>query len=150
MLPISLLALALLCATFIQLLTPRFKNTSVDDGVRRLEDVPFPFLRQTSAPVKEYHIAADIDYRPYQFARFTLLPALCLSSAEINHKPIALPSERCDFYKGYDVQLPVAPDTSGSQPMHLDVKVLNPLAASFDIFGLTARAPRGHPAVLTL
>jgi hypothetical protein len=89
MLPISLIAIALLSASFIQVLTPHLKNVTIDDGVRRLEDVPFPFLRQTSAPVKEYHVAADIDYRAYQFAGFRLLPTLCLNSAEINGKPIA-------------------------------------------------------------
>ena len=150
MLPISLIALALFCASIIQVLTPRLKNTTIDDGVRRLEDVPFPFLRQTSAPVKEYHVTADIDYKPYQFARFTLLPTLCLSSAEINGKPIALPSEHCDFIKGYDVQLPTGPDAAGSQPMHLDAKVSNPIADTFDVFGLTVRAPTVHPLVVTL
>jgi len=108
------------------------------------------FSRQTSAPVSEYHVAADIDYRPYQFARLTLLPSLCLSAAEINAKPIALPSGRCDFIKGYDIHLPAGVDAAGSQPIHLDAKVSNPLLASFDIFGLSVRAPRGHPLVLTL
>jgi hypothetical protein len=150
LLPISLFALALLCASVIQVLTPRLKNTTIDDGARRLEDVPFPFLRQTSAPVKEYHVAADIDYRPYQFASFTLLPTICLSSAEINGRPIAIPSERCDFIKGYEVRLPAGPEAAASQPIHLDAKVSNPLAPGFDVFGLTERAPRGHPLVLTL
>ncbi len=100
--------------------------------------------------MKEYHVAADIDYRVYQFARLTLLPTLCLSSAEINGKPIALPPEHCDFIKGYDVHLPTGPDAAGSRPIHLDAKVLNPLALSFDVFGLSVRAPRGHPLVLTL
>src|SRR5277367_1539264 len=147
--PISLIALALLCASLIQFLTPRLKNTSVDDGSRRLEDVPFPFVRQTSAPVKEYHVGADIDYRPYQFTRFTLLPTLCLSSAEIDGKPIALPTERCDFIKGYDFHLPAGPG-AGPRPMHLDAKVSNPLADTFDVFGLSVRAPAGDPLVLTL
>jgi hypothetical protein len=142
--------MALLCASIIQFLTPRLKNITIDDGGRRLEDVPFPFLRQTSAPVKEYHIAADIDYRPYQFARFTLLPTLCLSSAEINGKPIALPSERCDFLKGYDIHLPAGPNGAPAQPLHLDAKVSNPLADTFDVFGLSVRAPAGNPLVLTL
>jgi len=146
----SLIAIALLCASFIQVLTPRLKNISIDDGVRRLEDVPFPFLRQTSPPVKEYHVAADIDYKPYQFARFTLLPTLCLSSAEINGKPIAFPPEHCDFIKGYDVRLPTGPDAAGSQPIHLDARVSNPPAGTFDIFGLSVRAPTGHPLALTL
>jgi hypothetical protein len=149
-LPISLIAIALLCASFIQVLTPHLKNITIDDGVRRLEDVPFPFLRQTSAPVKEYHVSADIDYRPYQFASFTLLPTLCLSSAEINGKPIALPPDHCDFIRGYDVRLPTGPDAAGSQPIHMDAKISNPLADTFDIFGLSVRAPTGHPIVLTL
>jgi hypothetical protein len=100
--------------------------------------------------VKEYHVAADIDYRPYQFARLTLLPTLCLSSAWINSKPIAFPSGHCDFIRGYDVHLPTGPGATGSQPIHLDAKVSNPLADSFDIFGLSVRAPTGHPLVLTL
>ena len=150
MLPVLLIALALLCASAIQVLTPRFSSVTIDDGVRRLEDVPFPFLRQTSAPVQEYHVAADIDYRSYQFARLTLLPTLCLTSAEINGQPIALPSGRCDFFNGYDVHLPSTPAAGRSQPMHLDARVSNPLAATFDIFGLRARAPAGHPLVLTL
>jgi hypothetical protein len=149
-LPISLIAIALLCDSVIQVLTPRLKNTTIDDGVRRLEDVPFPFLRQTSAPVKEYHIAADIDYRAYQFASFRLLPTLCLYSAEINGHPIALPSEHCDYIQGYDVHLPKGPDGAVSQPMHLDAQVSNPIADTFDIFGLSVRAPAGLPLVLTL
>src|SRR5579863_5852357 len=150
MLPGSLIAVALLCASTIQVLTPRLKNVTIDDGARRLEDVPFPFLRQTSAPVSEYHVTADIDYRPYQFARLTLLPTLCLSSAEVNGKPIAFPSGHCDFTQGHDVRLPTGPDTAGSRPIHLDAKVSNPFAASFDVFGLSVRAPKGHPLVLTL
>ena len=150
MLPISLLALALLCASLIQFLTPRLTDVTIDDGARRLENVPFPFLRQTSQPVQEYHVAADIDYKTYQFARLTLLPTLCLSSVQINGKPIALPAERCDFIKGYDVRLPSGPGAAQSQSMHLDAKVLNPLAASFDVFGLTARPPAGHPLVRIL
>jgi Dolichyl-phosphate-mannose-protein mannosyltransferase len=146
--PISLLAIALLCASVIQVLTPRLKNVSIDDGARRLASVPFPFLRQTSQPVQDYHVSADIDYRPYQFARLTLLPTLCLSSAEINAKPIAIPSGPCDFVNGYDVHLPT--ELAGSQPMHLDAKVSNPLAASFDVFGLSVRAPADHPLVLVL
>jgi hypothetical protein len=149
-LPISLIATGLLCASFIQVLTPRLKNTTIDDGARRLEDVPFPFLRQTSARVKEYHVTADIDYRPYQFTRFTLLPTICLSSAEINGKPIALPPEHCDFIKGYDVRLPTVHAAAGSLPIHLDARVSNPLADTFDIFGLSVRAPTGQPLVLIL
>ena len=149
LLPISLIAIALLCASFIQVLTPRLKNVTIDDGVRRLEDVPFPFLRQTSQPVQEYHVTADIDYRPYQFTRLTLLPTLCLSSADINGKPIAFPSGHCDFFKGYDVLLPTGPDAAGSQPIHLDAKVSNPIP-TFDLFGLSVRPPSGHPLVLTL
>jgi hypothetical protein len=150
MLPIALLAIALLCASCIEVLTPRLRNVSIDDGTRRLEDVPFPFLRQTSAPVQEYHLTAEIDYRPYQFTTLTLLPTLCLSSVEINDKPIALPSERCDFVNGYDVQLPTASRAPGSQPMRLTAKISQPLAATFDIFGLSVRPPRGHPLVLML
>jgi Dolichyl-phosphate-mannose-protein mannosyltransferase len=150
MLPISLVAIALLCATFIQVLTPRLKNITIDDGARRLEDVPFPFLRQTSAPVKEYHITADIDYQPYQFTRFTLLPTLCLVAVEINGKPIALPSEHCDFRNGYDIHLPTGPAATVSQPMHLDAKVSNPLIDTFDVFSLSVRAPTGQPLVLML
>lgn len=148
LLPVSLLAIALLCASAIQFLTPRLKNVSIDDGARRLENVPFPFLRQTSQPVEDYNVAADIDYRPYQFTRLTLLPTLCLSSAEINGKPVALPSERCDFAKGYDVHLPTTP--AAARTLHLDAKVSNPIAASFDVFGLTVRPPAGHPLVLML
>ena len=148
--PISLIAIALLGASVIQVLTPRLKNVSIDDGVRRVEDAPFPFLRQTSAPVTEYHVAADIDYRPYQFARLTLLPTLCLSSAEVNGKPIASPSGNCDFFNGYDVHLPTGPDAAGSPPIHLEAKVSNPLAPAFDIFGLSVRPPRGHPLVVAL
>jgi len=152
MLPISLIAIALLSASFIQVLTPHLKNISIDDGVRRLENVPFPFLRQTSAPVKEYHVAADIDYRAYQFAGFRLLPTLCLNSVEINGKPIALPSEpeHCDYVKGYDIHLPMGPDAAVSQPMHLDAQVSNPIADTFDVFGLSVRAPTGHFLVLAL
>lgn len=150
MLPTSLMAIALLCASAIQFLTPRLKSVSIDDGVRRLEDAPFPFLRQTSGDQKEYHVAGDVDYRPYQFARLTLLPTLCLTSAWINGKPIALPSGPCDFIKGYDVQLPAGPDVAGSQPIHLDAKVVNPFAPTFDLFGLSVRPPSGHPLVLTL
>src|SRR5215469_4648463 len=149
MLPILLIATALLCASLIQVLTPRLKDVMIDDGVRRLEGVPFPFLRQTSGAEKEYHVAADIDYRPYQFARLTLLPTICLSSAEINGKPIAFPSGHCDFFKGYDVHLPRL-NAPGSQTLHLDAKVSNPLAPGFDIFGLSVRPPQGHPLVLTL
>ena len=148
--PICLVAIAFVCASAIQLLTPRLKNVSIDDGARRVENVPFPFLRQTSSPVKEYHVAGDIDYKPYQFARLTLLPTLCLSSAEIDGKPIRLPSERCDFFHGYDVRLPTGPHATGSQSMHLDAEISNPLAATFDIFGLTVRPPTGEPLVLTL
>lgn len=150
MLPISLIALAVLCASLIQFLTPRLKNVTIDDGARRLEDVPFPFLRQTSGAEKEYHVAADIDYRPYQFATLTLLPTLCLSSAEINGRPVALPAGPCDFIKGYEVHLPRATHAAGSQAIHLDAKVLNPLAPGFDVFGLSVRAPAGDPLVLTL
>ncbi|HLG95742.1 MAG TPA: glycosyltransferase family 39 protein [Bryobacteraceae bacterium] len=146
MLPISLIATAVLCASLIQVLTPRLKNVTIDDGVRRLEDVPFPFLRQTSAPVQEYHLVADIDYKPYQFTRLTLLPTLCLASAEINGKPLTLPSERCDFVSGYDVHLPIGP----AGPLHLDAKISNPLIATFDVFGLSVRPPRDHPLVLIL
>jgi hypothetical protein len=149
-LPISLMAIALLCASAIRLLTPRLKNVSIDDGVRLLEDVPFPFLRQTSAPVKEYHIAADIDYRPYQFAGLTLVPTLCLSWGWINSKPVAFPSGHCDFTTGYDAALPARSDAAGSRPIHLEAKVSNPLAATFDVFGLSVKAPRGHPLVVTL
>jgi hypothetical protein len=144
------MAIALLCASAIQFLTPRLKNVSIDDGVRRLEDVPFPFLRQTSGDQKEYHVAGDVDYRPYQFARLRLLPTLCLTSAGINSKPIAFPSGPCDFIKGYDVHLPAGPSVAGSQPIHLDAKVLNPFAPTFDLFGLSVRPPPGHPLVLTL
>ena len=150
MLPISLMAIALLCVSAIQFLTPRLKNVSIDDGARRLEDVPFPFLRQTSAPVKEYRVTADIDYRPYQFARLTLLPTLCLSSAEIDGKPITFPSGHCDFYNGYDVRLPAGHDAAGSQPIHVEAKVSNPFAPSFDVFGLRVSAPAHHPLVIML
>jgi Dolichyl-phosphate-mannose-protein mannosyltransferase len=150
MLPTFLMAFALLCASAIQFLTPRLKNVSIDDGVRRLEDAPFPFLRQTSGSQKEYHVAGDIDYRPYQFAWVTLLPTLCLTSAGINGKAIALPSGPCDFIKGYDVHLPVGPGVAGSRPIHLDAKVLNPFAPTFDLFGLSVRPPSDHPLVLTL
>ena len=150
MLPIALIAIALLCASCIQVLTPRLKHVTIDDGTRRLEDVPFPFLRQTSAPVQEYHLTADIEYRPYQFTSLTLLPTLCLSSAAVNSKPIALPSQRCDFVNGYDVPLPTQSGAGKSQPLRLEAKVSQPLAATFDIFGLSVRPPIGNPVALTL
>ena len=53
-LPILLLAISLICASTIQILIPGLKNVAIDDGVRRLEDVPFPFIRETSEPIKEY------------------------------------------------------------------------------------------------
>jgi hypothetical protein len=147
-LPISLISIALICASTIQLLTPRLKNVAIDDGVRRLEDVPFPFLSQTSEPVMEYRVTAEIDRSPYQFERLTLMPTLCLPSAEINGQPLVFNKEdssgHCDFIRGYDVLLPA--HVQGGQSLSLNTKI----STNFEIFGLSVRAPSGDPFVLTL
>lgn len=125
-------------------------NVAIDDGVRRLEDVPFPFLRQTSAVRGPYRITARIDRAPYQFAKFTLLPTLCLSSVEIDGQPVSFPqpdpTTHCDFINGYEVTLPAARQTAAPASIAFDAKV----TTSFEIFGLSVRPPGDHPLVVAL
>jgi hypothetical protein len=141
-LPLSLITIASICVFTIQFLTPRVTKVAIDDGARKLEDVPFPFLRQTSGTLREYHLTAQIDRRPYQFGRFALVPTLCLTSAEVDGQSLfnGPDPEHCDFVKGYDVRLPA------DRPLHLDAKV----STNFDIFGLSARASVDHPLVRIL
>ncbi len=139
--PLSLMTVAPICTFVIQFLTPRVTNVAIDDGTRKLEDVPFPFLRQTSRSL-EYHLTAQIDRRPYQFDRVALVPTLCLAAAEVNGKPLFSkrdPAEHCDFVHGYDVPVPA------DRPVRLDAKV----STNFNIFGMSARAP-ASPLVLIL
>lgn len=142
-LPISFLAAAFISASAMQFLTPRLENVAIDGGGRRLENVPFPFLREMSAGVNEYRITGDIERKPYQFTTVTLLPTSCLSSLRIDRQSIALPSGYC---REYDVRLPPGPRDSGSHLIYLDATV----STNFPIFGLTVRAPASDPLTLTL
>ena len=148
--PVLLLAISLICASTIQILTPGLKHVAIDDGVRRLEDVPFPFIRETSEPIREYRVTAEIDRRSYQFTKLVLLPTLCLTSANVNGEPLTFkepgPSGHCDYINGYTISLPTGTAAAPGHLLHLEAKV----SSSNYIFGLSVRPPPGNPVVLAL
>jgi len=148
--PSLLLAISLLCASTIQILIPGLKNVAIDDGVRRLEDAPFPFIRETSEPIREYRVTAEIDRGPYQFTKLVLLPTLCLTSANVNGQPLTFnepgPLGHCDYINGYAISLPTGTPAAQGNLLHLEAKV----SSSYYIFGLSVRPPPGNPLVLVL
>jgi hypothetical protein len=148
--PVLLLAISLICASTIQILIPGLKHVAIDDGMRRLEDVPFPFIRQTSQPVTEYRVTAEIDRRSYQFTKLVLLPTLCLTSANVNGQPLTFnapsSSGHCDYINGYTISLPTGTAAAPGHLLHLEAKV----STNFYVFGLSVRPPPGNPVVLAL
>ncbi|HLI85696.1 MAG TPA: glycosyltransferase family 39 protein [Bryobacteraceae bacterium] len=139
-LPASLFIVALIFASTVGFLTPRLTNAAIDDGLRTLEDAPFPFIAQTSVPVREYQVTGEIARKPYQFRRITLLPAGCLASVAIDGRPAAGPPTNRAASQGYELALPEGP------PIRIHAKI----RSDSEMFGLSVAPPAGDPLVLAL